>query len=99
MQIECLWWFGFCILGCIEFLESILTAYIPFFGKGMKWDVDRTISLRIDEIVLYKQQKLLAFNVRFWSNVFLPDYLGLGRGGSLGFGTVSRVRESKWNFS
>lgn len=80
-----------------EFLEAILKANILSFAKGMKWDVDRTISLRIDEIIKskivpYKQQKLLAFDVRFRSNVFLPDYLGLGKGVSLGFGTVTRVR-------
>ncbi len=83
-----------------EFLESVLKANILSFAKGMKWDVDRTISLRIDEIlkskiVPYKQQKLLAFDVKFRSNVFLPDYLGLGKGVSLGFGTVTRSKENR----
>lgn len=81
-----------------EFLENILKANILSFAKGMKWDVDRPISLRIDEvikskIVPYKQQKLLAFDIRYRSNVFLPDYVGLGKGVSLGFGTVSQIKE------
>jgi hypothetical protein len=85
-------------LAKIAFLESVLKANILSFAKGMKWDVDRTINLRIDEvikskIVPYKKQKLMAFDVKFRSNVSLPDYLGLGKGVSLGFGTVTRIKE------
>lgn len=79
------------------FLENILKANIISFAKGVKWDVDKPISLRIDEvikskIVPYKQQKLLAFDIRFRTNVFLPDFVGLGKGVSLGFGTVSQIK-------
>jgi hypothetical protein len=79
------------------FLENILKANIISFAKGVKWDIDKQISLRIDElikakIVPYKQQKLLAFDIRFRSNVFLPDFVGLGKGVSLGFGTVSQIK-------
>lgn len=84
----------------IEYLENILKANILSFAKGMKWDVDKTISLRIDNIihckpVPFKKQRLMAFDIQFKSNVFLPDYLGLGKGVSLGFGTVTRVRDDK----
>ena len=79
------------------FLENILKANIISFAKGVKWDVDKQISLRIDElikakIVPYKQQKLLAFDIRFRTNAFLPDFVGLGKGVSLGFGTVSQIK-------
>jgi len=79
------------------FLENILKANIISFAKGVKWDIDKQISLRIDElikakIVPYKQQKLLSFDIRFRSNVFLPDFVGLGKGVSLGFGTVSQIK-------
>ena len=48
-------------LSQILFLENILKANIISFAKGVKWDVDKQISLRIDElikakIVPYKQQ-------------------------------------------
>lgn len=80
-----------------SFLETILTGNILSFAKGVNWDVDRPISLRIDEvlkskIVPYKRQKMLAFDVLFRCNVFLPDHLGLGKGVSLGFGTVTQPR-------
>ncbi|GAB2801376.1 hypothetical protein GCM10027275_54360 [Rhabdobacter roseus] len=84
----------------ITFLEKILIGNILSFAKGVNWQVDKTISLRIDDIlktklVPYKQQKLMAFDLRFRSNVFLPDYLGLGKGVSLGFGTVSQIKDRK----
>lgn len=84
----------------IEFLESILTANIIAFAKGVKWDVDRTIRLRIDEVmraklVPYKSQRLMAFDLTFRTNVFLPDFIGLGKGVSLGFGTVSQLKVRK----
>ena len=84
-------------LSRIAYLENILKANILSFAKGMKWNVDRTIQLRIDEImraklVPYKKQRLQAFDIRFRTNVFLPDYLGLGKGVSMGYGTVTRVK-------
>lgn len=84
-------------LSQILFLENILKANIISFAKGVKWDVDKQISVRIDEIIKsktvpYKQQKLQAFDIRFRSNVFLPDFVGLGKGVSLGFGTVSQIK-------
>lgn len=87
-------------LSRIAYLENILKANILSFAKGMKWNVDRTIQLRIDEImrsklVPYKKQRLQAFDIRFRTNVFLPDYLGLGKGVSMGYGTVTRVRENQ----
>ncbi len=80
------------------FLEAILIGNILSFAKGIKWDVDKPISLRIDEIqnskvVPYKKQKLLAMDISFRCNVSLPDYIGLGKGVSLGFGTVSQIKE------
>ena len=87
-------------LGKIEFLENILKANIISFAKGVKWDIDKQISLRIDRIVSekqvpYKKTRLSGFDVEFRTNVFLPDFVGLGKGVSLGFGTVTIVRENK----
>lgn len=81
----------------IVFLEQILIGNILSFAKGVRWSINQDISLRIDEIVKqkivpYKQQKLVAFDIRFRTNVQLPDFLGLGKGVSLGFGTISTKR-------
>ncbi len=87
-------------LGKIEFLENILKANIISFAKGVKWDIDKQISLRIDGItsekqVPYKKTRLSGFDIEFRSNVFLPDFVGLGKGVSLGFGTVTIVRDNQ----
>ena len=87
-------------LARITLLESILKANILSFAKGIGWDVDRPIALRIDSIdkvrpLTFKEQKLLAFDITFRTNVFLPDYLGLGKGVSHGFGTVKQVQPQK----
>lgn len=87
-------------LSRLALLESILKGNILSFAKGIGWDIDREISLRIDTIekvrpVTFKEQKVLAFDVTFRTNVFLPDYLGLGKGVSLGFGTVRQMRTDK----
>lgn len=87
-------------LGKIEFLENILKANILSFAKGVKWEIDKQISLRIDKItsskqVPYKGTRLTGFDIEFRTNIFLPDFVGLGKGVSLGFGTVTIVRENQ----
>ncbi len=75
------------------FLEKILTGNILSFAKGVGWNVDKEIKLRINEIVRtttlsIKGIKREAFTLRFGTNVFLPNHIGLGRNASLGFGVV-----------
>jgi hypothetical protein len=77
-----------------------LKANIISFAKGVKWDIDKQISLRIDKIVSekqvpYKKTRLSGFDIEFRTNVFLPDFVGLGKGVSLGFGTVTIARENQ----
>ncbi|NJL15174.1 MAG: CRISPR-associated endonuclease Cas6 [Microscillaceae bacterium] len=81
----------------VQLLERILTANILAFAKGVQWEVPGPIALRIQEIlrenlVPYKAQKLMAFDLRFQTNVFLPRYIGLGGKVSVGFGTVKPLR-------
>lgn len=79
--------------GKIDFLERTLKANILSFAKGIEWTVDKTIELKIREIfptrqVTLKGEKMMGFNLEFSTNVFLPNYIGLGKSVSLGFGTV-----------
>lgn len=80
-----------------QFLENILVGNILSFGKGIKWSIEQDIVLRIDsllkqKVVPYKQQKLVAFDIQFRCNAQLPPFIGLGKGVSLGFGTVSTLK-------
>lgn len=82
----------------IEFLEKKLTGNILAFAKGIDWTVDKTIDLKITELddsrpVRVKDQKLMGFSARFRCNVFLPDFIGLGKNVSLGFGTIKRQQQ------
>lgn len=75
------------------FLERLLTGNILSFAKSMGVYFDKQVECKItsaDEprIVNYKGVKMMSFDVEFKTNVSLPDYIGLGKGVSLGFGTV-----------
>jgi len=84
----------------ISFLENILRANILSFGKGIEWEVGDKINLQITnwnepKLLPHKQQKLMAFAFNFKTNVFLPDFIGLGKGASFGFGTVKKMKSEK----
>lgn len=82
------------------FLERLLTGNILSFAKSMGVYFDKQVECKItsaDEprIVNYKGVKMMSFDVEFKTNVSLPDYIGLGKGVSLGFGTVVRMYEKQ----
>lgn len=82
----------------LEMLEKILTGNILAFAKGVDWHIDKEVKLRIGKIdktknLKYKNAHLLAFNLDFSSNVFLPNYIGLGKGASHGYGMVRMKRD------
>lgn len=82
----------------IAFLENILIANILSLSKGLNIYYDKEVQCTIQtcsEPVLtqYKEVKMMAFDIEFKSNVSLPDYIGLGKGVSLGMGVVTRKRE------
>ena len=84
----------------IEFLEKVLTGNILSFAKGIKWNVDKDIKLRIDEIIKtkiisVKGIKREAFGIDFKTNVFLPNHIGLGKNASLGFGVVKQKKDKR----
>jgi len=78
----------------VNFLEKTLIANIISFAKGIEWIIDKPIELKINNInatkaVTLKGKKLVGFNIDFTSNVFLPNYIGLGKSVSLGYGLVA----------
>ena len=77
----------------IRFLETKLVGNMLSFAKGVDWHVDKQVEAHIKELrdprwVSLKGKKVLGFNLDFTSNVFLPNYIGLGKSVSLGYGTV-----------
>jgi hypothetical protein len=83
-----------------QFLEQKLTGNILSFAKGIEWTIEKQIELKITEntgskILPHKGVKLMAFNLEFETNVFLPNFLGLGKGAGFGFGTVKQMMDKK----
>jgi hypothetical protein len=84
----------------LEFLEKILIGNILSFAKGLEWNIESQIKLRIKNIVRtsfikVKDVKREAFTINFSTNVFLPNHIGLGKNASIGFGVVKSVNDKK----
>ncbi|TAF64692.1 MAG: hypothetical protein EAZ55_10660 [Cytophagales bacterium] len=79
-----------------QFLEKKIIGHILAFAKGIAWQVENEIKVNITEmqeprLMYYKNIKMMAFSLTFKTNVFLPNYMGLGKGVSLGFGIVKKI--------
>lgn len=84
----------------ITLLEKILLANILSFLQGINLYVEEKIEVKITEILAqrierYKNQDMQAFNLNFETNVSLPNYIGLGKGSSSGFGVVKEIKSYK----
>lgn len=84
----------------VEMLERLLTGNILSFAKGIDWKIERPVVVQIQEmrgekVIRYKGVPLMAFDVYFNCNVFLPDYLGLGKSASHGFGIIRQFKEPR----
>ena len=83
-------------------LERLLTGNILSFAKGLDIRFENQVECKItavDEprILTYKGVKMMAFDAEFKTNVSLPDFVGLGKGVSLGCGTIISVDDKSNN--
>jgi len=77
-----------------ELLKKILVGNILSMAKGLDYIVDKKISvwLHIDSVnVNFKNIEMLGFIGEFKVNFDIPDYFGVGKSVSRGFGTVIRL--------
>lgn len=84
----------------IHHLEKILIANVLSFTKGVEIHIEKPIQLYFTQqiktrIISYKDIKLSAFDAEFKTNIFIPDYIGLGKLSALGFGTIKRIFTKK----
>lgn len=84
----------------VELLEKILKAHILAFAEGVQWNIENKIDLKIIDIhkqkwVKYKKIPLLALNVSFNTNLQLPDWIGIGKSSSVGFGVINSIKLEK----
>ncbi|MEQ8702791.1 MAG: CRISPR-associated endonuclease Cas6 [Phaeodactylibacter sp.] len=74
------------------FLERLLTGHILAFYKGVEHWEEEKILVNLLEVhplmAKFKNQPMLMFRGQFVTNARLPEYIGLGKSVSRGFGTV-----------
>lgn len=78
-----------------ELMKSILIGNIISMSKGLGYSVESKINVwtDLDETsVVLKDINMKAFTGRFKVNFHLPDYMGIGKSVSRGFGTIIRGR-------
>ena len=83
----------------ITFLEEKLVGNLLSFFKEMKFDAEKQIVLKITDITAqrlarYKGVKLMAFDIDFKVNLSLPQYVGIGKSASIGFGILTRKKNN-----
>lgn len=80
----------------IKILERVLTGNILSFLKGVDIRIEELIDIHITNITgqkptNYKGIKLLAFDIEFKSCLSLPQYIGIGKNASIGYGILTRI--------
>lgn len=80
----------------ITFLEEKLVGNLLSFFTEMGFRAEQKIELHITDITgqrlaHYKGVKLMAFDIEFKVNLVLPQYIGLGKSASIGYGTLTRI--------
>lgn len=85
----------------IEMLERIVIGNVLSMAGGLNMFVDKRIVAKITSIreyprtIQFKGVKMVAFDVIFLTNIELPENVGLGKGCSIGFGVVEKLRNKK----
>jgi hypothetical protein len=85
-----------------EFLEKMMLGHLISFLQGVNWHPPSKIEVAILNIknekwISYKNVKVLCFDMRFKCNIKLPEFIGLGRAVSKGFGVLRHDKPNKRN--
>src|SRR5690625_6435384 len=81
-------------------MERLLRNNIVHFAYGLGWGIEKEIEVKISRIyppksVTYKGMHYKSYKIDFYTNVSLPNHIGLGKAASTGFGVVYRKRDRK----
>jgi hypothetical protein len=84
----------------IGFMEKILVGNILSFAKGIGIRFEKEVLCTVTAVeaigmMQHKGVPFAAFDLFFRTNVSLPNYIGLGKGVSHGFGTVVRMNNNE----
>ncbi|MGV8110936.1 CRISPR-associated endonuclease Cas6 [Methanospirillum sp.] len=76
------------------FLNRILIGNILSMAKGLGIVIEERLSVRtmLDQVpIRYKGVEMTGFSGSFTVNFQIPEYIGIGKGVSQGFGTIRRM--------
>lgn len=81
-------------------IEQTLTANILSMYKGLGLHIEEHVDVCLEDVkrcqpAPYKGVKMVRFNARFSANVALPPLAGLGKGVSIGYGTVTEHEDKQ----
>jgi len=80
------------------YLENILHSHLSTFLQALGNDEPYPLKTQILEVksekyIEYKGIFQITFSLNFATNLHLPNYIGLGKGVSVGFGNVKRIND------
>jgi len=78
-----------------DLLNSILIGNILSVSKSLDYTVPNTIYSDTEVYPVpteYKNVKMVGFKGKFEVNFLIPDYMGIGKGVSHGFGAVRHIK-------
>lgn len=81
----------------ISMLEKIIIGNILSMAKGLGVTIEGRIVVSLSSInrqyrLYNKNIPLAAFDVEFNCNIDLPDYIGLGKNSSIGYGIIHKIK-------
>lgn len=84
------------LLGRISMLEQLLLKHLEIFAKEMEAYLPlplfaSILNIKEEKYIEYKNVFHLAFTLDFKSNLHIPEYVGIGKGASVGFGIVKKI--------
>jgi len=80
-----------------DLLRRVMIGNMLSFAKGIGWDVDQPIEVMIPHLLKarffsFKNYQMVGFDLDFVTNVSLPNFIGLGKSVSRGFGVITRMQ-------
>lgn len=80
----------------VSFLEAILKDHLSTFAEAMDAYMPVELKCKIENInsekfIEYKGVFHLTFSMNIITNLYIPNYAGLGKGTSVGFGIVKKI--------
>jgi len=84
----------------MQYLEQLLEKHIRIFMEAMGADETIPLKINLQEIkeekhIEYKKIFPLTFSLNFSCNLSIPNYVGLGKGVSVGFGIVKMISDNR----